>query len=55
LAHRELGNEVADRPLVHAKQVEDAAAIRLGEHLERGRGHVPDDHPPVICLSSNLR
>jgi hypothetical protein len=36
LAHRQLVDELADRPLAISQQVEDAAAIRFGEELERG-------------------
>lgn len=39
LAEAEPADQLAHRPLALAKQVEDVAAVRLGEHLEGG--HAP--------------
>ena len=39
LAEAEPADQLAHRPLALAKQVEDVAAVRVGEHLEGG--HAP--------------
>jgi hypothetical protein len=36
LAEPEAGHQLVHRPLALAQQVEDVAAVRLGEHLEGG-------------------
>ncbi|MCW2644095.1 MAG: hypothetical protein JWP07_204 [Pseudonocardiales bacterium] len=41
LTDRKRGNEITDRPLGIAQQIEDAPTVRLGQHFER-RGHLTD-------------
>jgi hypothetical protein len=49
LAEAEPADQLAHRPLALAKQVEDVAAVRLGEHLEGG--HALDSIVPIGYMS----